>query len=202
VSARYLLRRLAQVVPAVLASLIAAFLIVHAAPGDPILALAGEHGDAAYYAAIRAKFGLDRPIAEQLVTYLGLALRGDFGSSYVRGGPVVAVVLERVPATLALMTSAFLLSTVAGVAAGIAAGRGLGHAADLAVRAVPVVAHAIPPFWLAQIAAVTLALGTGLFPVQGLTDARRHGRGGATRSTSRITWPCPRSCSRWARRPS
>ena len=55
-SARYLLRRVAQVVPAVAGIVIVAFVIIHVAPGDPVLALAGQHGDAAYYAFIRAKF--------------------------------------------------------------------------------------------------------------------------------------------------
>ena len=58
-TARYLLRRLAQVVPAVAGILVITFVAVHTAPGDPVLALAGEHGDAVYYAFIREKFGFD-----------------------------------------------------------------------------------------------------------------------------------------------
>ena len=96
-SARYLLRRVAQVVPAVAGIVIVAFVIIHVAPGDPVLALAGQHGDAAYYAFIRAKFGLDRPLPEQLLVYAANVVRGDLGMSYVHGRPVVAVLLDRLP---------------------------------------------------------------------------------------------------------
>src|SRR5262245_46508080 len=109
-SARYLLRRVAQIAPVALGVLVVAFVVVHTAPGDPVVALAGEHGDAAYYAFMRAKFGLDRPIPEQLVRYLGHALRGDLGTSFVHGRPALTVVIERIPATLLLMGSALLLS--------------------------------------------------------------------------------------------
>src|SRR5262249_61265438 len=98
-SGRYLLRRLAQVVPAVAAIVIIAFVVIHVAPGDPVLALAGQHGDAAYYALIRAKFGLDRPLPEQLLIYAANVFRDDLGASYVHGPPFVFVVLGRVPAT-------------------------------------------------------------------------------------------------------
>ena len=172
-SARYLLRRLAQVVPAVAGIVVVAFVLIHAAPGDPVLALAGQHGDAAYYAFIRAKFGLDRPLPEQLLVYAANVVRGDLGVSYVHGRPVVAVVLERLPATLLLMASALVVSSAAGIVLGVAAARHADRPADLAVRIAALVGYATPSFWLAQIAALTLALGTGLFPVQGISDARQ-----------------------------
>lgn len=172
-SARYLLRRLAQVVPAVAGIVLVAFVVIHAAPGDPVLALAGQHGDVAYYAFIRAKFGLDRPLPEQLLVYAANVVRGDLGVSYVHGRPVVAIVVERLPATLLLMTSALAASSVGGIVLGVAAARRADRPTDLAVRVAALVGYATPSFWLAQIAALTLALGTGLFPVQGITDARQ-----------------------------
>src|SRR5262245_43553845 len=102
-SRRYLLWRLAQVLPSVLGIVLIAFVVIHTAPGDPVLAIAGEHGDAAYYASMRQKFGLDRPLPEQLLAYAGRAVRGDLGTSYVHGRPVVSVIAERLPATLLLM---------------------------------------------------------------------------------------------------
>ena len=171
-SGRYLLRRLAQVVPAAAAILIIAFVVIHVAPGDPVLALAGQHGDAAYYALIRAKFGLDRPLPEQLLVYASNVVRGDLGVSYVHGRPVASVVLERLPPTLLLMTTALLASTIVGIALGVTAARRADRPTDLIVRIAALVGYATPSFWLAQIAALTLALGTGWFPVQGITDAR------------------------------
>ena len=172
-TARYLLRRLAQVVPAVAGILVITFVAVHTAPGDPVLALAGEHGDAVYYAFIREKFGLDRPLPEQLLVYVGRVISGDLGLSFVHGRPVAAVVAERLPATLLLIGTALVLSTTTGVALGVLAARRAGRPSDLALRTGALLAHAMPSFWLAQMAAIVLALGTGWFPVQVLTDARR-----------------------------
>jgi peptide/nickel transport system permease protein len=177
VSTRYLLRRVAQVVPAVTGIVLLAFIVIHTAPGDPVLALAGEHGDAAYYTFMRHKFGLDRSLPEQLLAYASRLLHGDLGRSYVHGRPVVDVVIERLPATLLLTTTALTLSSVGGVALGVLAARRADGTADLVLRAGALLGHATPSFWLAQIAAITLALGTGLFPVQGLTDARQSWTG-------------------------
>ena len=172
-SGSYLLRRLAQIVPAVGVIVIVAFVVIHVAPGDPVLALAGQHGDAAYYAFIRAKFGLDRPLPEQLFVYAANVVRGDLGISYVHGRPVMAVVVERLPATLLLMTTALVVSTILGIVFGVAAARRADRPGDLIVRTAALVGYATPSFWLAQIAALTLAVGTGFFPVQGITDARQ-----------------------------
>ncbi len=73
---RYLIRRLLQMVPMLLGIAVVSFLLIHLAPGDPIVALAGEYGNAAYYEFMRAKFGLDRPLTEQLLVYLTNVLRG------------------------------------------------------------------------------------------------------------------------------
>lgn len=177
-SPRYLLRRVAQVVPAVGGIVLLAFIVIHTAPGDPVLALAGEHGDAAYYAFMRQKFGLDRSLPEQLLAYASRLLHGDLGVSYVHGRPVVDVVSERLPATLLLTTTALALSSAGGLALGVLAARRADGTADFVVRTGALLGYATPSFWLAQIAAITLALGTGLFPVQGFTDARRQLAGG------------------------
>src|SRR5262245_28557786 len=118
---RYVLRRLAQAIPAVAGIVAIAFISVHTAPGDPVLALAGEHGDAAYYAFIRAKFGLDRPLPEQLLVYVTRVASGDLGQSFVHGRPVASVIAERLPATVLLIGTALALSTTTGVALGVVA---------------------------------------------------------------------------------
>ena len=168
----YLLRRLAQVLPTVAGLLLLNFAIIHLAPGDPLIALGGEHGDEAYYAFVRARFGLDRPLPEQLVTHVGNVLRGDLGTSFVHGRPVAAVIAERVPATLLLAVTALALSSLAGVALGVFAARRPRRPAAAALNAAALLGYATPPFWLGQLALLWLAVGTGLFPVQGMTDAR------------------------------
>ncbi len=168
-----LLRRLLRVVGTVAGIVLITFLLVHLAPGDPVLALAGENGDAAYYAFIRQKFGLDRPLSEQLGTYVANVARGDLGRSFVQGRPVAHVVAERVPATLLLTFGALVVSTVAGVVLGTISARRAGRPGDLAVRAVTLSGDVLPAFTLGQLAIVWLAYRAGAFPVQGMTDARR-----------------------------
>jgi len=149
------------------------FLVIHLAPGDPVLALAGEHSDATYYAFIRAKFGLDRSLPEQLLTYMANVLQGDFGVSFVHGRPVIEIVAERLPATLLLMFTAFVVANVAGLGRGTLVACYQRRSANVILRMAALLGYAIPSFWLAQVAVLTLAVGTGLFPVQGMTDARR-----------------------------
>ena len=148
------------------------FCIIHLAPGDPTILLGGEHGDAAYYAFLRARFGLDRSLPEQLVAYVANVARGDLGTSFVHGRPVSRVIAERLPATLLLTSTALVLSSVVGVALGALAARHGRSATDIGLNVAALLAYAPPAFWLGQIALLVLALGTGLFPVQGMTDAR------------------------------
>lgn len=172
-SLSYLIRRLAQLVPTVGIILVGTFLLVHLAPGDPILALAGEQGDAAYYAAMRRRFGLDLPLPRQLAVYLGNVLQGELGASYVHGRSSLAVVVDRLPATLLLASAALVISSFVGVGLGVVAARRVHRPTDLGVRVAALCGYAAPSFWLAQLAVVTLAFGAGLFPVHGMSDPRR-----------------------------
>jgi peptide/nickel transport system permease protein len=169
---RYVVRRLLQVLPAVASILIVTFAVVQAAPGDPVVAVAGESGNEEYYDFMREKFGLDRPVVEQFWTYATNVLRGDLGVSFVQGQEVVDLILERVPATLLLMGSALLVSTVGGIVLGALAARRPFGPFDLGVSTGALVGYALPSFWLAQLAMLTIAFRTGWFPIQGMTDAR------------------------------
>lgn len=180
-TSRYLLRRLLQVVPTAAAILISTWLLLHLAPGDPLVALAGQHGDEAYYAAMRERFGLDQPLPQQLLTYVSNVVRGDLGESFVRGRPALAVVLERLPATLLLAGSALVVSTVVGVGLGMLTAQHSRGPIDILFRAAALIGYAAPSFWLAQLAVLVLAFGAGWFPVQGMTDARASAVGMAGR---------------------
>lgn len=171
---RYVVRRLLQVLPAVASILVVTFAVVHAAPGDPVVAVAGESGNEEYYAFMREKFGLDRPVVAQFWTYSTNVLRGDMGVSFVQGQDVVALIRERVPATLLLMGTALALSTVGGVALGALAARRPFGPFDLGISTGALIGYALPSFWLAQLAMLTIAFRTGWFPIQGMTDARAN----------------------------
>ena len=176
---RYAGWRLAQLVPTCAGIVLVGFLLIHLAPGDPVLALAGEHGDAAYYAFMREKFGLDEPLPVQLATYAGNVARADLGISYVRGQPVLDVILERLPATVLLTVTALVLSTVLGVTLGVLAASRPRGARDIAVSTVSLGCYAAPVFLVGQLAVLTLALRLGWFPVQGMSTARDDATGWA-----------------------
>lgn len=173
-SSRYLTRRLAQVVPTALGVILVGFLLVHMAPGDPVLALAGENGDASYYAFMRNKFGLDHPLPVQLATYMRNVLRADLGISYTHGRPAADVILERLPATLLLTATALVISTIAGIALGVLAASRPHAKLDLTVSTVSLGLFAAPAFFLGQLAIIVFAVRLGWLPVQGMTTARAN----------------------------
>jgi peptide/nickel transport system permease protein len=174
---RYVVRRLLQVLPAVASILVVTFAIVHAAPGDPVVAVAGESGNQEYYDFMRNKFGLDRPLPQQFVTYSANVLTGDLGTSFAQGERVSSLIAERVPATLLLMGTALAFSTIGGIALGALAARRPFGPFDLAVSTTALIGYALPVFWLAQLAMLTIAFRTGWFPIQGMTDARGNWTG-------------------------
>ena len=167
----FVLRRLLQVVPTVAGILLVSFLLVHVAPGDPVIALAGEHGDAAYYASMRQRFGLDRPLPEQLATYALRIASGDLGFSYVQGRSAAAVIAERIPATLLLTGTALLLAVAGAIPLGAVAGRRPHGARDVGISAIALGFYSSPVFWVAQLAIVLFALRLGIAPVQGMVSA-------------------------------
>lgn len=177
---RYVGRRLLQLAPTTAAILLVGFLLIHLAPGDPVLALAGENGDAEYYAFVREKFGLDKPLHVQLATYAGNVVQGDLGTSYVQGRPVAVVIAERLPATLLLTGSALVLSTAVGISVGIFSATRRRRWPDVTVTLATLTMYAAPVFLIGQLAILLLALRAGWFPVQGMSDARSSATG-ATR---------------------
>ena len=168
---RFVAVRLLQVVPTMLAILIISFILIHLAPGDPVLTLAGEHGDAAYYAFMRQRFGLDQSIPQQLVTYLERVVRGDLGFSYVYGRGTLRVIMERVPATLLLTGTALIVSILIAIPLGAVAASRPHGARDVGISAIALGLYSTPAFWVGQLAILGFSLQLGLFPVQGMTSA-------------------------------
>jgi peptide/nickel transport system permease protein len=169
---RYLTRRLLQTVPLVLVLLVVNFLLIHAAPGDPIVYLAGQSGDQAYYEEQRARYGLDRPNHEQLGRYLLSVAQGELGYSFAYNQPVLQVILSRLPATLLLMLTALAVATLGGLQLGLLAAQRPGSLLDLALTSLAVLGNAIPAFFLGQLLIILLAGWLGWFPVQGMVTPR------------------------------
>lgn len=172
---RFVTLRLLQLVPTVIGIVLVGFVLVHLAPGDPILALAGEHGDANYYAFMRERFGLDQPLGKQLATYFARVAQGDFSYSYAYGRSAMSVIAERAPATLLLTGSALLLAIAVSIPLSALAAQRPHSARDVGISSVAIVLNAAPVFWIGQIAVLLFAVGLAWFPVQGMTSATRGG---------------------------
>ena len=169
----FILRRLIRAVPAVGAILIITFLMIHLAPGDAVDALAGGGVDEATYEYLRSYLGLDQPLWKQFLSYVSNIAQGDLGLSFVQGGtPVAELITDRLVATLLLVVTALVLSSVGGVLLGALVARRPFGLFDLAVNTASLVGYAIPGFWLAQLALLVFAINAGWFPIQGMTDAR------------------------------
>jgi peptide/nickel transport system permease protein len=172
VIARLLVRRLIGAVPLVFAVVALTFFVVRLAPGDPAYILAGEAPSPEFLAQVRAENGLDKPVWQQFVTFLGHAATGDFGRSIYAGRPVFDVILERVPATALLAGTAMVLASLAGVLLGVAAAKRAGTAGDAAISILSLLGTSVPSFWIGQVLILVFAVWLGWFPVSGMVAAR------------------------------
>src|SRR6187402_4014295 len=100
---RFILNKLALIVPTIIGITIAAFAFIRLLPGDPILAMAGQHGvSPERYEILKEQFGYNLPIWQQYFDYLGSVLQGDFGISIATKRPVINEFLTLFPATIEL----------------------------------------------------------------------------------------------------
>ncbi len=166
---RYTLRRLMQGVAALLLIAVMNFLLVRAAPGDPAMVMAGEAGatDEQYLQQLRERFDLDKPLPQQLLTYLGHLVQGDLGLSYRQQLPVLDLIVERLPATLLLTGAAFVLSLAFGVTLGVWASTRVGTWQDSAISLFSTLFYATPLYWLALLAVLVFSIWLPWLPAFG-----------------------------------
>ncbi len=166
---RYVLGRLVQSGLLVLVVITLSFTFIQMAPGDPVLYLYGSQDvSAEVLASIRHEWGLDRPLWEQYVAYLGNLLRGNLGYSRINQQPVGALLQAVLPNTLLLAIPSLVIAALAGVALGTIATRRLNKWPDYAIGAVALMGYSTPPFWLGIILIVIFASGLRWLPTQGM----------------------------------
>lgn len=161
-----ILGRLLKAVLTLLAIAVLNFFLIHAAPGDPALVLAGEAGaaDEQMIAQLRARFGLDQPLYVQLWAYVSNILTLDLGYSFRQGAPVLDLILERLPATLLLTLSAFAISLTLGIALGVAASARVGKLSDSLLTTLALLFYATPLYWAALMAVLVFSVQLGWLP--------------------------------------
>jgi peptide/nickel transport system permease protein len=163
----FLLRRVGAAVIVLVLSSILIFIGVRALPGDPALALAGENRDPAALAATRAKYGLDKPVPVQYVTWVSHVVRGDMGESSKSGLPVANTIADRLPVTLELALLSLVVALVLGIPAGILAAVKPGSTWDYGGSALALVGLSVPHFWLGLMLILLVSVNLGLLPASG-----------------------------------
>ena len=162
----FLLSRIAKGIVVLFAIAILNFFLIRAAPGDPAIVMAGEAGaaDQAFLDQLRARFGLDRPVPEQLFIYLKGIATLDLGFSYRQNRSVASLIGERLPATLLLTGTAFAISLALGILLGALAAARAGRWSDTAITTTALLFYATPLFWIALMSQIVFSLKLGLVP--------------------------------------
>lgn len=160
-------KRVVLAVPAVFVSTILVFLVVHLAPGDPAVTLAGADQSPAVVAAIRAKLGLDKPLVDQYFSWLGGLFQGHLGSSYLSSLPVSQLLPSRIGATAELVVAGGVVAVLLGLALGSIAGFRQGRLADTLISALTGVLGGTPEFWFGLVLALVFAVKLRWLPPAG-----------------------------------
>lgn len=163
-------RRLLKALPLLLAVVVFNFILLKLAPGDAAEVLAGESAAATpeYLAELRARFGLDRPVHEQLVSYVWKLAQLDLGYSFRHGQSVLSLILGRLPATLLLMLSGMLLAVTAGAVLGVYASQRVNSVRDNLISMFAMLAFATPVFWMGLMMIVLFSVHLGWLPSSGM----------------------------------
>jgi peptide/nickel transport system permease protein len=148
------------------------FILFFVAPGDPARMIAGERATEAQLVQLRSNLGLDRPIPEQYVKFLGRAIQGDLGFSYRNQQPVIMLIANRMPATLSLVLGAMVLWLMIGIPIGIVSAISPGGIKDRLGQSFILIGLSFPTFVLGMMALYFLYFlprqaGFTLFPPGG-----------------------------------
>ncbi len=141
------------------------FALVHSAPGDAALLLLPPEADAATLTRLRAELGLDAPLAQQYVRWLGNIARGDLGTSLATGRPVSESVAEALPVSIGLGAASLFLTVLIGTAVGSVQARRAGSAADSWLTVLSTTVYSAPTFWLSLAFVAAVTVGAAAFGV-------------------------------------
>jgi peptide/nickel transport system permease protein len=164
----YLVRRLLLVAPVLLGVSVVVFLVLHLSPGDPAEIMLGPQATKEDLERLRVELGLTEPLPVQYVRWLGHVAQGDLGRSLWMKRPVLGEVLVRFKATLILTSTALLLSTVGGIALGVASATRPNSALDRLSAVASLFGISMPVFWLGIVLMVIFALWLGWLPASGM----------------------------------
>jgi ABC-type dipeptide/oligopeptide/nickel transport system permease component len=161
----FLLRRAALAVMTGFAVLTLVFFIVRVLPGDPAQVILGDMANEQALQALRERLGLNRPLAEQYLQFMGGAVTGDWGVSMVSGRPVVQEVLAVLPWTLELTVVSLALGALAGIPLGVWSAVRRNEVPDYLIRVASLAGLSFPAFVSAVVLLLAFAIQLPWFPV-------------------------------------
>jgi len=164
---RGLARRLLLVVPTLGGVLVAAFLLLDIAPGDPVQAMVGERADSATIGRLRAELHLDDPIPVRFGRYVLGLLHGDLGRSYITGRPIAQDLLERFPRTAQLALAAMSFAATVGITLGVIAAVRPGGWADRLALLAAYLGVSFPVYWVGLLLVLLFAVTLRWLPPSG-----------------------------------
>ena len=169
---RYIIRRILAAIPVLFGLSILLFAFIHLLPGDPAAALLGQHATPELTAKIRTQLGLDKPLYEQYLIYLGQILHGDFGRSVINNRPVLSEFAIRFPGTVELTLGALLFAVGLGIPLGRFGARHVQRLGDGMVTVISLLGVSIPIFVLGLTLQYIFAVQLRVLPTSGMLDPR------------------------------
>jgi peptide/nickel transport system permease protein len=163
----YIARRILATIPVVTVVAILAFLLLRLTTGDPAAIIAGDSATTQQVAEIRLKLGLERPLVEQFVIWVGRIVRGDFGESYFFKKTVAELIRDRLEPTAALAVCTIMLAVVLAVPLGVLAAAQRGTWIDRVVMGFSVLGFSVPVFVIGYALIYLFAVELAWLPVQG-----------------------------------
>ena len=164
----FLLHRLSVLVPIFFGVTLVSFSFIRALPGDPVETLAGERGvSPERHAELLAMLGLDKPVWQQYLTYVGDILQGDFGRSFITNRPVFSEFIELFPATVELAFCAMTFAILVGLPVGLLAATKRGTIYDQSLMGISLAGYSMPIFWWGLLLIIFFSNTLGWTPVSG-----------------------------------
>lgn len=172
---RFCFMRLIQLIPVLLGITLIAFLLLRVMPGDPATLILGNRGSAEDIALLTRQLGLDLPLWQQYLTFLGDSLTGSFGHSIAYKTDVGPLIWDRMWATLSLVAYSTVLAIFLTVPLAMLSALRRGKVIDQSIKLFFVIAMSMPAFWLGVLLVLLLSIRWPIFPVSG------YGEGGLDR---------------------
>jgi dipeptide transport system permease protein len=168
---RFILARLAVLIPTFIGVTLVAFVLIRLVPGDPIEVLVGERGvSAERHAELSERFGFDQPLPVQYLAFIGKLLQGDLGQSLVTRKPVMTEFFTLFPATVELAVCGLLFAVIIGIPAGVIAGIKRGSMFDHLLMGISLTGFSMPIFWWGLLLIILFSGTLGWTPVSGRID--------------------------------